>query len=296
VQRRAEPRAFARRDRRDVRGKLRRAALIATLAPIATTGWLTRAARFTRLCLHLVYGLLQLLFIYRRRTRAGQLDMIRVWSAQLLAILGMTTRVHYAAGTPPSPCITVANHISWLDIFVINAHHPARFVAKAEIRGWPLVGALCRRTGTLFIERVKRRDAHRIKDMIAAALADGDQVAVFPESTTTEGDVLRHFHANLLQAAVDGNVPLQPVTLQYFGGDGARSKVPAYVDEMTLIESLSAILARPSLSAEVVFLAAIAPDGRSRRELAQAAETAIAAALDLPVVNTPAAWAAGRQA
>ncbi len=264
--------------------------------PIATTDWLTRATRFSRLCLHLVYGLPQVYFFYRRRTRAGQQEMIRKWSSQLLAILGITTHVEYDAGMPPSPCMVVGNHISWLDIFVINAHHPVRFVAKAEIRGWPVIGELCRRTGTLFIERVKRRDAHRINEMIAGALANGDQVAVFPEGTTTEGDVLRHFHANLLQAAVDRNAPLQPVTLQYRDANGLRSKAPAHVGEQTLIESLSVILAQPSLSAEVRFLPPLLSEGHSRRDLARLAETAIAAALDLTVVHTKAAWPAGRQA
>jgi 1-acyl-sn-glycerol-3-phosphate acyltransferase len=264
--------------------------------PFATTGWPTRAVRFTRLCLHLVYGLLHLLFIYRRRTRASQLEMIRKWSLQLLAILGITTHAEYEAGMPASPCMMVGNHISWLDIFVINAHHPVRFVAKAEIRNWPVIGELSIRTGTLFIERIKRRDAHRINEMIAAALHDGDQVAVFPEGTTTEGDVLRHFHANLLQAAVDCQAPLQPVTLQYRDANGLRSKVPAHVGEQSLLESVCLVLTQPSMSADVQFLPAILPEGRTRRDLARLGETAIASALNLTVVHTKAAWPAGRRA
>jgi 1-acyl-sn-glycerol-3-phosphate acyltransferase len=187
----------------------------------------------------------------------------------------------------------VANHISWLDIFVIHAHRPVRFVAKAEVRGWPVIGTLCSVTGTLFIERVKRKDAHRIRAMLVGALAEGDWIGVFPEGVTTYGDVVRHFHANLLQAAIDRGIPLQPLALRYMQADGSRSTAASYVGEQSLAESLQLILEQVSITAEVLFLEPLPTQNRSRRELARVAETAIASALELPVIHTPLESAAG---
>jgi 1-acyl-sn-glycerol-3-phosphate acyltransferase len=254
--------------------------------PTASTGWLTRAARLCRLCVHVARGWLMLQFVYPHRSRILQLAMIRNWSQQLLAILGIHSQARYDAGTPASPCMLVANHISWLDIFVIHAQDPVRFIAKAEIRGWPVIGTLCSVTGTLFIERIKRRDAHRIKEMMVRALLDGDCVCVFPEGITTDGDVVRHFHANLLQAAISCRTPLQPVALRYRRADGMRSTAAPYVGEQTLVASVLAILTQPSTTAEIRFLAPVLPQDRSRRELARITEAAIAAALGLPVVHT----------
>ena len=260
------------------------AAIGSTARATTTTGGATRLWRVSRLALHLAQGLALARFVYPRRPRDAQLAMIRVWSGRLLAILGIAPRIR-DHGALPVPCMVVANHVSWLDIFVINSRHPVRFVAKSEVRGWPLIGPLCAMTGTVFIERIKRRDAHRINEVIGEALADGDRVAVFPEGVTSHGDVVQHFHANLLQAAVDRACPLQPVALRYLDCDGARCAAAAYVGDQSFAASLLAILAEPAIIAEAEFLAPVMPRGHPRRELARITETAISGALGLPVVH-----------
>lgn len=243
--------------------------------------------RLFRLCAHVTRGWLHLRFSYPYRTRPEQLAMVRTWSQQLLAILGVTPCAVYDSGAPFSACMMVSNHISWLDVFVILAQHPVCFISKAEVGRWPVIGTLAGVTGTLFIERVRRRDAHRIKEMIVHVLDAGDKVCIFPESTTTEGDVLLHFHANLLQAAIDRNVPIYPVALRYQQMDGGRSRAAPYVGEQTLLESLLAILAEPSITAKIRFLEPLSPQGHTRRELARLTEAAISKALGLPVVHIP---------
>jgi 1-acyl-sn-glycerol-3-phosphate acyltransferase len=94
------------------------------------------------------------------------------------------------------PLLLVSNHVSWLDILVINAVRPARFVSKADVRHWPLVGELITAAGTLYIEREKRRDAMRVVHRMADSLREGDVVAVFPEGTTGSGLDVLPFHAN----------------------------------------------------------------------------------------------------
>ena len=111
----------------------------------------------------------------------------------------------------PPGRLVVANHLSWLDIFAIDALCPASFVAKSEIARWPLVGTLVARAGTLFIERGRRHAVHRLIEHIERSLQAGGRVAVFPEGTTGAGHALLPFHANLIQAAVDAQAPVVPV-------------------------------------------------------------------------------------
>ncbi len=92
-------------------------------------------------------------------------------------------------GTPPArgPVLLVANHLSWLDILAIHAARHVRFVSKADVQHWPLIGTLATGAGTLYIERERRRDAMRVVHHMTEALKSGDLIAVFPEGTTSDG-------------------------------------------------------------------------------------------------------------
>ena len=124
--------------------------------------------------------------------------------------------------------LVVANHISWLDIFVLNAHHPVRFVAKAEIAKWPVVSRMIRGAGTVFIERERRRDTHRVNHQMAHVLANGDVVAIFPEGTTTYGTDVLPFKSSLLQPIVEAEGHVQPVAIRYRDA-GRRDRDGAHV-------------------------------------------------------------------
>ncbi|MBZ0104586.1 MAG: 1-acyl-sn-glycerol-3-phosphate acyltransferase [Sulfuricella denitrificans] len=188
-------------------------------------------------------------------------------------------------GTPlddsSSKAMVVANHISWLDIYLLNAARPVRFVSKAEVRNWPVIGWLAQVTGTLFLEREKRRDAARINNAIGIALDNGDCVAFFPEGTTTDGTRLRPFLASLLQPAIDAGAELRPVAIRYPSPDGGINTLAAYFDDMSMLDSLRNILSQREIRAEVRFLEPIPCRGKSRRELARQAESAISSALNL---------------
>src|SRR2546421_6154012 len=105
-------------------------------------GRATRLLRISRVALHLGRGLLTAAFVFPFQNQQGRANAIQRWSARLLVLLGVNLRVH---GSPHDrrPLMLVANHVSWLDIFAINAVVATRFVAKSEIRGWPLLGWLC---------------------------------------------------------------------------------------------------------------------------------------------------------
>lgn len=242
-----------------------------------------RLVRLARLVLHLVHGLLIVRFRYPGLSESERNKRKLVWSRKMLSILSIAVREQDPHKKPPQRCMLVLNHISWLDMFVINARHPATFIAKSEIRNWPVIGPLCTGAGTLYIERGKRAGALRAKQAIAGAIDREALIAFFPEGTTSYGRSLGRFHPALFQPALDAGAVLQPVALRYLDGAGAHNGAAAYAGESSLIESVWAIVSARHIVTEVRLLDPIPTAGETRRSLAEKAEAAIAAALEVPV-------------
>ena len=196
-----------------------------------------------------------------------QARYVEVWARGMLSAIGIEVRVkgHPAHG----PVLMAANHISWLDILVMHAACHCRFVAKSEIRDWPVLGTLTTGGGSLYIERSSNRDALRVVHQMAEALQQGHVLAVFPEGGTGDGITLLPFHANLLQAAISVNAPIQPIALQFIDAHTHDiSLAPCYRDNDTLIGSLWRTLCAPPLLAQVRYGDKQTADGRNRREWA----------------------------
>lgn len=220
-------------------------------------------------------GLLTLRRFSLRTPRQRQ-DAIREWSRRLLRICRVQLTVEGEILAPPA--LLAINHVSWLDIIALNAAHPTRFVAKSDIDRWPLLGALARGAGTLFIERERRRDAMRVMHHMADALRQGEHVSVFPEGTTSDGRAILPLHANLFQAAVSAEVPVQPVLLRYVSAkDGRYSRAPAYVGDETMLGTLWRMACSPPLLVRVAYLESISL--RDRRDLGRAVQAALENAL-----------------
>jgi 1-acyl-sn-glycerol-3-phosphate acyltransferase len=187
--------------------------------------------------------------------------------------------------------LIVANHTSWLDIFVINAVQPSRFVAKADLAHWPLLGRLIAGVGTLFIERGRGRDAHRISRHVRAALASGDVIAIFPEGKTGDGRVLLPFHGSLLQPVIDARGHVQPMAIRYRSSEGAHSDSAGYAGDTKFLTSLWRILGEPRMIVLLDLTPPLSAHGRHRRQLAREAEDAIrqvlASAASGPAPGTP---------
>lgn len=197
--------------------------------------------------------------------RAAQ---VQLWSQRMLRAFGV--RVQSQGPVWGGPVLRVANHLSWLDILVMNAVAPSRFVSKSEVRQWPLIGTLTVGAGTLLIEREKRRDAMRVVHHMAESLQAGDAVAVFPEGTTSNGEALLPFHANLLQAAVVTDAPVQPWALRYrHARTGQPHHAPLFVGDTTLAASLLSTLLASDLVAEVRLGEPQHCNGRDRRSWAE---------------------------
>jgi 1-acyl-sn-glycerol-3-phosphate acyltransferase len=243
---------------------------------------LRRLWRIPRLTLHLLRGLSTVLFRFPSLDAHARRARIRAWSRRLLHLLNIDIRM---TGTLAHPnVLVVANHVSWLDIFSLHAVGPVRFIAKSEIARWPVLGRLVRGVGTLFIERARRRDTHRVNREITNALAEGDIVAVFPEGAVTDGTTLLPFKGSLLQPIIDAAGHVQPVAIRYRTRAGGASTATAYHDTHFL-GSLWRICGAPALVVELTAMPPLQAHGKRRRELAGEAEAVIRAVLALPAID-----------
>ena len=228
---------------------------------------LVAAWRLTLMLLHVLHGMLVMRLHFTSLDPAGRHARIQWWSAALLRRLGIGLTVH---GTPRAgPTLLIANHVSWLDIAAIHAAAPqARFVAKSDVRRWPLAGRLVAGAGSIFIERENKRDALRVVHQMADALRAGDMVAVFPEGTTGPGRELLPFHANLLQAAIATETAVQPAVLRFHQPGQTFSTAVEFVGETTLAQSLWRMACARGLHVEVQLLEAERTAHADRRALA----------------------------
>jgi 1-acyl-sn-glycerol-3-phosphate acyltransferase len=257
---------------------------------------LRAAWRLLRMVLHLLHGMAVIALRFPAADAAGRQRHIQWWSAKLVRMAGLQLQ---ASGVPrPGAALIVANHISWLDIAAIHAVAPhARFVSKADVLQWPLLGWLIRGAGTLFIERERKRDALRVLHQVAEALQAGDSIAVFPEGTTGDGAHLLPFHANLLQSAIGTGTPVQPVVLRYSDPSHRFSPAVQFLGQTTLLQSIWRILSAQGLQVHVDLLDSQGVRHADRRALAEYLRSLIHARLHDPAgAVPPTADAAGQTA
>jgi 1-acyl-sn-glycerol-3-phosphate acyltransferase len=242
---------------------------------------LRAAWRLARVVVHGLHGLAIVLPLFGRFDVTQRQARICWWAGKMLRVLGM--RLHVDGAFRPGAKLIVANHVSWLDIMAVHAVCPeARFVSKAEVRHWPLVGRLVGAAGTLYIERERRRDAMRVVHQMADALRAGDSVAVFPEGTTSDGRELLPFHANLLQAAIATATPVQAVALRFSDATHRVSPATLYIGDTSLAASLWWIARAEGLEVHMRVLAAQSSAHADRRALAERLREGIIEALAPP--------------
>jgi 1-acyl-sn-glycerol-3-phosphate acyltransferase len=199
--------------------------------------------------------------------------VVSLWSLTMLACLGVSLRIQNAhSSNTQHTALVVSNHISWLDILALQAATPVVFVAKSDIKSWPVLGWMVSLAGTCFIDRSRRTALRTVHSTLTAHLQKGQSVCIFPEGTTTDGKHVLPFHAGLLQAAIEAKVPVQPIRLNY------SHHAAAYIDDLTLLTSLGNILLTPNLSVTVQTLPRLDSEGATRQTLGLQAHAAIEAA------------------
>lgn len=248
------------------------------MSPLAF-GW-----RTARLLGKLLVGLWISATSFARADPVRRHVIIRNWSREILHLAGIEVRAIGFPADTERPVTLVANHVSWADIFALNTQRACHFIAKAELRRWPLAGRLLANVGTVFINRNDRKETHRLKQVVHELLEAGETVAVFPEGTTSIGRDVLKFHASLLEPVVASEGEVWVVAIRYFcrsktdetGGE-QRTDAAAYVGQMSLMESLRSIHRVEPVIVEVRFVEAIDCCGKTRREVAQQAESAVRA-------------------
>jgi len=247
----------------------------ATRRPVGrlALGW-----RLARVGGHLLSGLAQCALLFPLLAPARRHSLVRRWSRQLTGIFGMTLDPRLC-GPRDAAGAVVANHVSWIDVFVLNAVSPCRFIAKSEVRRWPAIGWLSARAGTLYIARGRRSALTDANAAIARHLTQGERIAFFPEGTSAPQGALLPFHANLFQAVVQAGAPVLPVAIAYLDASGEPSAAADYIGDMSLWESMLRLLSSDPIVATLVFLPPIDPAGLDRRRLAARAHAAVAKGL-----------------
>ena len=209
---------------------------------------------------------------------------IQSWSQRTLRTIGVAVQVHPGqdfSAMFTAPQLLVANHVSWLDVLVIQSLQPSVFVAKKEVRSWPVVGAIAQACEVVFVDRGSPSSARKMVADVRDALARGYRVTGFPEGTSTEGHDVRMFHANLFEAAIDGEAVVLPVALRYINATtGEHCQVAAFVGDIGFVESLHKVMCAPSITVNLSMGEPVSSQGHSRRTLAQLCHRSVSAQLE----------------
>jgi len=198
------------------------------------------------------------------------------WARATLWVMGV--RVEVAGERPEPPFFLVGNHLSYVDIPVLLATVDARFLAKAEVSTWPVLGFLARTTGTLFVDRTRKRDLARVNRELRRVLDAGTGVVVFPEATSTKGVEVLPFKPSIFEVPAEMGLPVSCAALSYVHppGGAAAWRTVCWWGDAPFAAHFYEFLKQPRTEATVTFGARI-PPGPERKELAAAAHGALRA-------------------
>lgn len=197
-------------------------------------------------------GLATLLLVFPWAKQSWRQRIIQWWSDCLLRFCGV--RVSYSGiVVKAKPVLFVSNHVSWLDIFVINKQRATSFVAKKEIRNWPVLGWLVAWAGTVFIDRTQRHAIKQVVIQVQEKLERNQAVGLFPEGKTSNGLQVQPFHSSLFETAIRTQMDVQPVALRFYHGT-QRCTVVAFVGEQSIVQNVWLLLTRPGVHIECEFL------------------------------------------
>lgn len=197
-------------------------------------------------------GLMTLTLLFPWLKQQKRQGVIEWWSGYLLRFCGV--QVHYSGLViTEKPVLFVANHVSWLDIFIINQRRATSFVAKKEIRQWPVIGWLVAWSGTVFIDREQRHAIKQVVVQIQQKLTQNQAVGLFPEGRTSDGLQVQAFHSSLFETAIRATLDVQPIALRFYQGTQRCTHV-AFVGDQTLVQNVWRLLTCQGVRIECEFL------------------------------------------
>jgi len=222
---------------------------------------------------------------FPRLSRERKLEEIRNWSQKTLDVLGIQV-VHETpfsvAHSEAAPRLLVANHVSWIDALIIQTIQPSIFVAKSEVRSWPIVGSIATGCGVVYVNRGSPASARHMVDELSSALHHGYCVAGFPEGTSSEGSSVKLFHGNLFEAAINLNIHVQPLAIRYTNPHtGALCLKAAFIGDIGFVQSLHQVMSSKGIQAKVQLCETLSPEGHTRRTLAHMSQRSVSSQLEL---------------
>lgn len=191
---------------------------------------------------------------------------LQKWSRCLLSALHIH---HECVGQPPASGILASNHLSYLDIPVLAAQTPIIFLAKKEVRSWPLIGWCTRCAGTLFINREKKSDVKRMAMEFEPVMNTGVLLGLFLEGTSSDGHQVLPFRSSLLEPAEAHGWPVTAVRVGYKTDDGSVEDEICYWRDMTFLPHFLNLLSKRDIHASVSYGTTL-PPGLNRKEMALA--------------------------
>jgi len=231
--------------------------------------FLRGAGNFTRLGWIVILAMLDFVFGLWLRGKSSSIraraKWLQHWSGRVLAKLDIRVERH---GVPPATGMLACNHLSYLDIIVLAAAQPMVFVAKSEIRQWPVFGRLAWCAGTLFVRRDRKSDVTKFGDAFATVVNEGVVLGLFPEGTSTNGRQVLPFYSSLFEPAVVRSWPVAPARIDYTLADGSVESDICYWGDATFFPHLLRLLTRGKIGVTVVYGPA-RPPGLNRKELAR---------------------------
>lgn len=236
--------------------------------------------RFARVLFYILFCIFVVRVKFPKADRATRGRLIRYHSRRILEMAGVTftfagdglSASLVETGLSEGKGVTViSNHVSWLDVFSLDAAIPGCFVAKADIANWPFFGVIARGIGTLFIERGKRSSIVKINRDISEALERGETVSVFAEGTTTCGNELLRLKSNLMAPAASLSSTVLPVVL-FYSSDGRPTTRMAFAGNIPLARALWDTVTLRNPCVTVYALEAIETEGMDRREIGELCE------------------------
>jgi len=156
-------------------------------------------------------------------------------------------------GEIPKDGLIVANHLSYADILTLSSIVPCAFIAKKEVRSWPIFGWIAAKSGTLFVDRERKLDTAKFNESIDEVLRSGFPVVLFAEGTSSDGSTVLPFRPSLFEPAIASGAAITPAWIGFEASSGSVANDICYWGEMTLVPHLFRMLAIPSITARIRF-------------------------------------------
>ena len=208
--------------------------------------------------------------IFRFASDSWKNRYVQKWSVKVLKSFGISIKLLGSENlTIKSGFCIVSNHISWIDIQVLESIVHCRFISTSEVFSWPVIGKMAEAAGSLFIDLDNpRMGTKKIADQMVSLLQAGERICFFPEGTSTDGRQILPFKSNLFQPSIISGTPVIPVAIRYLDKDNHISTAAGFFGDMTLIECMSNIFKNRPLTAEVTFLP-VSPVFAHKKELSE---------------------------